>query len=147
MRVGEVMNRQVVSVRLEATVLEACKLMAQNGISGLPVVNEAGELVGFISQGDIIRSLLPRYAEIYDDERYNRDFEFMEARAESVRCAPVPEVMTMGAIAVGEETPLLKAASIMQLKRIKRLPVVRQGKLVGIISRGDICAALLGKER
>jgi len=147
MTVAQVMRKEVVSVPPEAAVMEANELMVRNRISGLPVVNEASELVGFISQGDIIRSLLPRYAEICDDERYERDFEFMEARAQSVRRTTVRDVMTTGAIAVAEDIPVLKALAVMQLKRVKRLPVVRQGKLVGIISRGDICAALPGQER
>jgi CBS domain-containing protein len=147
MRVGQVMSRQVVAVRPETTVEEANRLMQENHVSGLPVVDQAGELVGMISEGDLIRCLLPRYAEIYDDDRYAADFEFMEARADFVRRATVRDVMTAGAIAVTEDTPVLKAAAVMQMKGIKRIPVVRDGKLVGIISRADICSSLLGKTR
>lgn len=143
MKVGDVMTRQVVTVAEETTVAEVARIMRERGFSAVPVLDKAGRLVGIVSEGDLIRELLPRYAELLEEERYRTDTEYTEQRAASLRQRPVGEIMTHGVFTVAEDAPLLKAAALLQLKRIKRLVVVRQGEVVGLIGRRDIIKGLL----
>jgi len=144
MKVSEAMTGHVVIVSEDTPVRELARLMRERGISAAPVTDKAGRLTGIISEGDLIRELLPRYTEILEEERYLVDTEYTENRAEAVRHRPVAEIMTRGVFTITEDAPLLKAAPLLQLKRIKRLVVVRGSDIVGLITRRDICKALLG---
>jgi len=144
MKVCDAMTRGVVTVSEGTSVKELAHLMSQRGISAAPVLDKSGRLAGIISEGDLIRELLPRYTEIFEEDRYLIDAEYTESRAESVRHRPVAEIMTRGVFTISEDAPLLKAAALLQLKRIKRLVVVSGDEIVGLISRRDICKALLG---
>jgi CBS domain-containing protein len=145
MKVGDAMTTEVVTVTEDTTVGEAARLMFERDISALPVMDQSGRLTGIISEGDLIRELLPRYTELFQEERYRIDAEYTEQRAATVRRRPVAEIMTRGVHTITQEAPLLKAAALLQLKRIKRLVVVRGDSIVGLISRRDICKALLGQ--
>jgi len=147
MKARDVMTAQVSVVSEAAPVKELARLMCERGISAAPVVDKSGRLTGIVSEGDLIRELLPRYTDLFEEERYLVDAEYTEHRAEAVRQRPVAEIMTRGVFTITEEAPLLKAAALLQLKRIKRLVVVRGDEIVGLISRRDICKALLGGRR
>lgn len=144
MKVGQAMCRELVTASPSATVAQVADLFSRHAVSAVPVVDDLGNLVGIVSEGDLIRSLLPRYSEILEEERYLHDWELMEERAATVRGRPITEIMTSHVYTVAEDAPLLKAAALIQLHHVKRLPVVRGDKLVGVISRTDICRALLG---
>ncbi len=110
MRVMYIMTRHVIIARPDMSVEEAKELMQQYHVSGLPVVNEDTRVVGVFSQTDALRK----------DGRYVR------------------ELMTSPAVMVEEGTTIKEAAAIMAAKDINRLPVLRQGHLVGVVSRADI---------
>jgi CBS domain-containing protein len=141
MRVSEVMTREVLTVRPETPIHEAAALMASRGISGLPVVDGEGRVVGILSEGDLIvrqkpREPLPWWRQFFADA---------EALAREYRKAvgtTAGDVMTTEALSIDPEAPLAAAALILHERRIRRLPVVANGRLAGIVSRGDLVRAL-----
>src|SRR5262245_45219271 len=141
MRVSEFMTAELLTVRPETSIHEAATLMAGRGVSGLPVVDDAGRVVGILTQGDLIirqkpRDPLPWWRKFFaDPEALARDYR--KAVGTTAR-----EVMTTEVLCVGPEAPVSAAAVMLDERRIRRLPVVANGRLVGIVSRGDLVRAL-----
>jgi CBS domain-containing protein len=144
MHVGDVMTRNVVSIRSDDTILKAARLMLQNRISGLPVVDAEGSLVGMVTEGDFLRR-----TEIGTNRRRPKWIEFVlgpgRLAAEYTHGSgrKVEEVMTQDPVTVSEDDSLASTVDLMERKRIKRLPVVRDGAIVGIISRANLVRALV----
>jgi CBS domain-containing protein len=146
MKAGDVMIRTVATVRGETTVLDALQLMLDKRISGLPVVDDDGAVIGVLTEGDFLRR-----AEI-GTERQRPHWlalllspgrlanEYVAAHGRSVG-----EVMTSPAITVHEDTPLSDIVELMEHRYIRRVPVTKDGKLVGLVSRGDLLRALVAK--
>jgi CBS domain-containing protein len=143
MRAIDVMVRDVVTVRPDTDVAQAIKLLAEHDVSALPVLDEGGNLVGVLSEADLIHR-----AEIGTEK--HRPWwleaviggstlaqEFAKSHGKKVG-----EIMTGNVISVTEETPLSDVAALFERKRIKRVPVVKNGRLVGIISRSNLIQAL-----
>jgi CBS domain-containing protein len=143
MRAVDVMVRNVVTVRPDTEVTDAIKLLAEQDVSALPVLDKDGNLIGILSEADLIHR-----AEIGTEK--HRPW-WLEAVTGATTLAgefakshgkKVGEVMTTGVISVTEETPLSEIAALFERKRIKRVPVVKDGKLVGIVSRANLIQAL-----
>ena len=141
MRVGNVMTRTLITVGPTATIEQAAKLMVERRVSGLPVVDEAGALLGIVSEGDLILRQRPAQRLTWwqmffeDGEELARDYR---KRIGTL----VADVMTDAVIAVGPEVDVTVAAQLLHTRNIRRLPVVAEGKLVGIVSRGDLVKLL-----
>jgi CBS domain-containing protein len=137
------MTRRIVSVTPEATVLEAVRLMLQNHISGLPVIDATGNLIGVVTEGDFLRR-----AETGTQRKRSRWLELLvgpRTLAEDYIHAhgrKVEEVMTPDPVTISEDTPLEEVVRAMERHRIKRLPVVRGKNVVGIVSRANLMHAL-----
>jgi|Deesub1362A_J573_1020465.scaffolds.fasta_scaffold12339_4 CBS domain-containing protein len=143
MKVKDIMTKMVHSVKPEEKVGKAVYYICRYNIAGLPVVDEKGKVVGVISEKDILKEMYPGYEEFYSSPLSAMDFEEMEQNYREVNNLKAKDVMTSPAITVTPETPVLKAGSLMILKKIRRLPVVDdEGKLTGIISQGDIHRAV-----
>ena len=144
MTIKDLMERDVVTVTEDATLEEAVRLLEKSRNSGLPVVDSEGNLLGIVTEHDIIRMIVPSYEASMSEEnsKLNMDF-FLNARADQVRSKPVSSVMTRNTITLTEDDPVIKATSTMLLKKIKVLPVVRVNKVVGMISRINVASALL----
>jgi CBS domain-containing protein len=143
MNAGEVMTVGITTIRSDASVMEAAHLMIQHGVSGLPVVNAHGQLVGIVTEGDFLRR-----AETGTERRRPRWLEFLlgpgRLANEYVRshARKIQEVMTPDVITVSPSTPLEDVVTMMERHRIKRVPVLGGEKLVGIISRANLVQAL-----
>jgi CBS domain-containing protein len=148
MRAHQIMTRSVITVAPDATVLEAANLMLRHHVSGLPVVDTAGKLVGIVSEGDFIRR-----SEIGTQKKRGRWLRFLlgagATATDYVRenGRRISEVMTVDPVTVTEETPLDQIVSSMERHGVKRLPVMRDGKLVGIVSRANLLQAVAGLAR
>jgi len=141
MKVLELMKTHVIKTTPDASLHDAVDMMDLYQISGLPVVDTEDRLIGVVTEYDVIQSLLPHYAEAAaTGQGGGEDFRTL---VERVKVKPVSEAMTTPAISVDENADVLEAASAMMRHRIKRLPVTGEGRLVGIISRIDICQAIL----
>jgi len=114
--------------------------MVMRRCGSLPVVDDSdeGKLVGIITIRDSMLPLYPNFGEYVHDSQHGRDFEEMEENYKRVMCMKVKDVMTPNPMTVASDTPVLKAASFMGLKNLRRLPVVDDGRLTGMVSIGDI---------
>ena len=144
MKVRDVMTKPVVSVDSEAPISLAIRLMLQKKISGLPVVDASGNLVGVVTEGDFLRRAEtgtqfapPRWLEfLMGPGPLARDYVKAHGRK-------VSEVMTRDAKTVDEDTQLNDVVALMERNHIKRVPVLRGKKLVGIVSRANLLRALV----
>lgn len=143
MQVRDVMTHNVISVRADGSILTAVRLMLQNHISGLPVVDLDGALAGIVTEGDFLRR-----GEIGTTRRRPKWLEFLVGPGrladEYVHSSgrKIAEVMTPDPYTVAEDDSLQAVVELMERRRIKRLPVVRNGHVVGIISRANLLHAL-----
>lgn len=148
MQAKDVMTPRVISVGPKATILEGIRLMLQNKISGLPVLDRAGGLIGIVTEGDFLRR-----AETGTQPRRPRWLEFLlgpgALAAEYVHAhgRKIEEVMTRDPVTVHEDAELQDVVQIMEKRRIKRVPVMRGGEVVGIVSRANLLHALASLAR
>jgi CBS domain-containing protein len=147
MNATDLMTRSVVSIRPDASVLDAARLMLYHKVSGLPVVEAGGTLVGIITEGDFMRR-----AEIGAERRRPPWIEFFtppgRLAEEYVHASgrKVHEVMSTELHTVTEEAPLPEIARLMEDRGIKRVPVVQGREVVGIVSRADLLRAVISLE-
>ena len=145
MKARDVMTRHVITIAPDASVLEALRLMLQYNISGLPVVDCSGSVLGIVTEGDFLRR-----AEIGTERKRPRWLEFLFGSGPLARdyvrshARRVHEVMTHDVETVTEEAQLGDIVTLMEKYRIKRVPVVRDGRVVGIVSRANLLRALAG---
>lgn len=148
MKVQDVMTRNVISVKPEDTVARAVRLMLQRRVSGLPVIDTAGRLVGMVTEGDFLRRTetgtqrqRPRWLEFLAGPGRLAD-EYVHTHGRKIS-----EVMTIEPVTVTEDASLADAVSLMEKRRIKRLPVLRGDKVIGILSRANVLHALASVSR
>jgi len=145
MEAKDVMTRPVTSVDPNASVLEAVRIMLQKKISGLPVLDVSGHLVGIVTEGDFLRRFetemqlrRPRWIDFF--MRPGRPAEeYVHASGRRVE-----EVMTGEVHTAAEDTPLEEIVGLMERNRVKRVPVMRGGEVVGIVTRANLIRALNG---
>ena len=148
MKASDVMTRRVISVGPDASIESAVRLMLQDHMSGLPVVDQQGRLMGIVTEGDLLRR-----SEAGTARRRSRWVELLlgpgRAADEYVQThgRKVEEVMTHHVVTIAEDTPLPAIVEMMERHRIKRLPVLRGQQLVGIVSRADLLHALAAVSR
>ncbi|WP_338691684.1 CBS domain-containing protein [Bradyrhizobium sp. 26S5] len=143
MRAHQIMARHVVTVGTDTSIMDAAKLMMDHRVSGLPVVDAAGRLVGILSEGDFLRR-----SEIGTRRRRARWLQFLLGSGHAAtdfaheRGRKVGDIMSYDPVTVTEETPLPDLVELMEKKGVKRLPVMRDGRLVGIVTRADLLRAV-----
>jgi CBS domain-containing protein len=148
MRAHQVMTKSVVTVTPETTIVEAANIMLQRHVSALPVLDPTGKLVGIVSEGDFIRR-----SEIGTQRKRGRWLRFLlgpgEAANDFIRehGRKISEVMTPAPHTVTEETTLEQIVASMESNGVKRLPVMRGDKLVGIVSRANLLQAVASLAR
>ena len=143
MKVAEVMSREVIAVGSDMPLGQGARLMVERKVSGVPVVDESSHVLGILTEGDLLRRVEtgtegkpPGWiAALFAPGRLAQHYIETHARR-------VGEVMTVDVTCVGDDTPLEDVVTLMQRRRIKRLPVVRDGRLVGIVSRADLVRVL-----
>jgi CBS domain-containing protein len=146
MRAMDVMTSDVITVEPDMTIQSLAAVLASSGISGAPVVDPGGRLAGIISEGDLLHRAEIGTARRHRERRRSwwldhfasdlaRDYVKSHGRT-------VKDLMTRDVVTVTEDTDLGDVAALMEVKRIKRVPVMREGKIVGIISRANIVRAV-----
>ena len=141
MKIHEIMTTRVVAVRMDASVQDAARLMMEHGISGLPVVDDCGRVVGIVSEGDLILRQKPRDKAPWW-RLFFEDAEELARQYQKTAGTSVGEIMTRPVISVDSEASIERVAAILDDNHIRRVPVVDEGDLVGIVSRGDLIKAL-----
>jgi CBS domain-containing protein len=149
MRAHQIMTRPVFTARPDTTMVEAANLMLQKHVSGLPVVDAGGKLVGMLSEGDFVRR-----SEIGTQRKRGRFLKFIlgpgKAASDFVQehGRTVSDIMTSEPlVTVSEETPLERIVELMERNSIKRIPVMRDDKVVGIVSRSNLLQAVASLAR
>lgn len=143
---ASIMSRKVVVARPTDTVAKVARMLSENAISAVPVCSETGALLGMVSEGDLMRPFI--------DSSLKRRARWLTLLADGTDLSPefldyvrldshrVEELMTREVITATEGTPITELAELLVKHRIKRLPIVRDGKLVGIVSRADVIRAI-----
>ena len=148
MRAHQIMTRPVITVTPETTIVEAANTMLRQHVSGLPVVDATGKLVGIVSEGDFIRR-----SEIGTQRKRARWLTFIlgpgKAATDFVHehGCKVAEIMTPEPLTITEDTALEEIAQVMEKNNVKRLPVIRGDKIVGIVSRANLLQAVASLAR
>lgn len=140
----DLMTREVFTVPPETPVAAIARLLSGQGISALPVLGSEGQVLGIVTEADLIRRLAGEEAprpgllrQLFSDK------DRMAARYAAVHGATAAEVMTQAVISVTPETPVSAIALLMEEKQIRRVLVLREGRLVGLVSRADLLRALV----
>jgi CBS domain-containing protein len=143
---ASIMSREVVTARPEDTVSQVARLLTHNQISAVPVCDQSGALLGMVSEGDLMRP--------FSSSNVERRGRWLALLADGTDLAPdfleyvrldrhrVSDLMTRPAITASESAGIADLAELLAKHRIKRLPIVRDGKLVGIVSRADVIRAI-----
>jgi len=142
MIVKDIMNSSVKTAKADTPIKEIASIMCFNKISGVPVVDDNNKLIGVLSEKDILRAMFPAVEQIML-EGAKTDFESIEDDYRNVLDKKAGDLMTQAVASVTPDMPLLKAASLMCVKKIRRIPVTGENnQLVGIISIGDVHKAI-----
>jgi CBS domain-containing protein len=137
--VSDVMTRQLITASPETTFQEAVRLLEDNRVSGLPVIDREGKLVGIVTEADLLNKAEKREPDAYVLESRRHRLDRSRASALDVASA-----MSRDVVSVGPDSPIALAAREMHARGFKRLPVVdSEGRLVGIVSRGDVLKVFL----
>ena len=143
MKANDVMVAPVITVKPNATVKDVAKLLLERRISAVPVIDDQGKLVGIVSEGDLIHR-----AEIGTAQRHSwwlllvTDDQTLAADYVKAHASKVADIMTHNVITAAPDTPLHEIAMTMEKNTIKRVPIVRDGQLVGLVSRANLVQAV-----
>lgn len=134
--VGDLMDHDLTAVMEHSTISEAIDIFYYHNVASLPVVNPDWRLVGFLSETDILRAATPSYLEVLTQSSFlsGEEEEFVR-QLENLGYLPVRDYMTKSPISVEPYVSLMSVADLMIRKHLRRLPVVEEGILVGIIDR------------
>ena len=147
MKAADVMTKAVISIPSDGTVEEAVRVMLEHHVSALPVIDADGKLVGLVSEGDLMRRI-----EKPQSARRSWWLELLEGSGDSardfvkLRSHHVADVMTRDVITAQEETTVAEVARLLEKHHIKRVPVVKDARVVGIVSRANLLHALSSAE-
>ena len=144
MKIREVMNHNITTVHLGTTMREAAEILSHSWASELMVLDGDDAFVGVLAEGDMIRAIMPRFEDMMlsSGTLYESFGMFMDVGHEKAE-RPIDEIVIRNPIVLSPESDVVKAAATMASEKINRLPVVEGGRLVGTISRADICHAVL----
>ena len=147
MKVTEIMSKNVVSITVEATVEDAAKLLLERNISGVPVVDKDGKLAGIITHKDLLYKNMnpdtPAMLEILGGFVYLGGVDRYNDELRKLTGTKVSDVMTKDVITAEVETTTEEIAQLMVHNGINRIPIVKNGQLVGIVSRSDIVRSMV----
>ncbi|WP_095087765.1 CBS domain-containing protein [Mesorhizobium sophorae] len=147
MLVKDEMTTEIVKISPDNSVRQAAKVMLDNHVSGIPVVDDDGHLVGIISEGDLIRRTELGSGGVASPAEMAMPAEERASAYVKRSSWKVGDAMTHDPITIDEEAPLTQVAKLMQERGIKRIPVTRAGELVGIVSRADLLRVILTAKR
>lgn len=143
MKIKDIMIRDVTSVLATCKLVDLLGILSRQKITGLPVVNNNQEVIGFISLHDIIRATLPNYLGIINSDSILSEFIQISKSLKEYSQRPVAEFMRKNIITIDEDDNEVLASDLLIRNKIQRLPVLRNGKLAGIVTLTDICRVLM----
>jgi CBS domain-containing protein len=145
MYVKGVMNTHVARIRADSNLHVAAEIVALSGVSDLMVVDSSGGFVGVLSEGDILRAALPDIDEILEEGGTLDDaYQVFLRRGAELSHRPIAPLIIREPITLLPEDHVAKASAILVSRQIRLLPVVKDGRLLGTVSRANICQAVVG---
>jgi len=148
MKVREIMTKEVASVKPDDNAASALDRLFKMRISGLPVIDDKGKLVGMFTEKEILAKVLPSYLERVGSFVYNENPKAVKQKIAGLGSLKVKEVMRREVVTVYEDTTLCEAAHLMLTQKVRRTPVLNKSKdVVGIVAREDVVKALLEEYR
>jgi len=147
-RARDIMTKEVITVSPETDIAQATRLLLENHINGVPVVNADGELVGMLCQSDLIvqqkRIPLPSIFTFLDGVFSFSSTKSLEKEMQKIAATTVTDAMSTDPVFVGPDATIEEVASLMAEKHFHTIPVVENGKLAGIIGKEDVLKTLVG---
>ena len=147
LKAKDIMTKDVISVTLSTTVTELALLLASNNISGAPVLDSSGTLLGVVTESDLIdqkkKIHIPTVVTILDSVFYLENPDKMEKEIKKMAGSKVSDIYSKNPRTVNEDTPIDEIATIMSERNIHTLPVMRGNRLVGVIGKRDIIKMLI----
>jgi CBS domain-containing protein/ActR/RegA family two-component response regulator len=145
MQVKGIMSTQVALIRHSATLHHAAAIVARTGVGDLMVVDDQDTFVGVLSEGDILRNALPDFDEIVEAGGTLYDaYQLFVRKGRQLSNKPIMPLVIRNPIVMHPDDHVAKAATVLIERQIRRLPVVQDGRLVGTVSRANICQAVVG---
>jgi CBS domain-containing protein len=142
MKVEDAMNTSVRTVKPDTKIMEVASLMTLYRFQGLPVVDDAGALVGIIAERDLLHSLFPKLENLVAEGMHSVDYDKEMGRYKEILGLTVADLMTPNPVTVDPGMHVLRAATIMVKHNFRRIPVADDGNLVGMLSLGDVHKAI-----
>jgi len=146
LKAKDIMTRNVISVRLSGTLEELARLLVEHRISGAPVTDEKGHLIGIVTENDLIRKNkrfhIPTVIRLFDAFIMLQSQSMIEEEIKEMAAVEVRDIYSKDFITVSEETPLDEVATLMSERGMYLIPVVKDGKIRGIIGKIDIIKGL-----
>lgn len=150
MKVSEIMTRSVIAAQRDAKVSDIARLMIQNDISGVPVVDEMNRVVGIITESDlVVRNAyvhFPTFLQVLDARIYLESPRHFEEELRRALGTTAEDVMTREVHTIDAEADVRELATLMVEKKVNPVPVTQKGRLVGIVSRSDIIRYMVEQE-
>lgn len=146
MKIKDIMHRNTASVLPDCSLEEVIKIMALQRINGIPIVDENQKVIGFISQHDIIKALLPNYLTVISSNIFLTEFIQLSKKLKEYAHFQVEEFMNKEVITINEDDNEVMAADLLIRYKIHHLPVLRNGYLVGIVTMRDLLKAMIEQE-
>lgn len=145
MKIKDIMTKDVLTLSPDISAKEAMDILFKEKISGLPVIDKDGKLVGMFTEKDVIRYLLPVYVEQVGKFVYQEDPKACKTKLAELKNIKVSKLMRKEVIATTEDTHLFEAARIIMVNKARRLPVIdKENRVIGIVARCDVLKALVG---
>ncbi len=150
-RAKDIMNKEVITIQKHASIEKLSSLLLKHEISGVPVVDDQGNMIGVVTEGDIIVKdsdlQFPTYFKLLDSIIYLESLSKFKRNLKKHMGTKVEDIMSKNVVTIDQETPVNKIANIMTSKNINRVPVVDQDKnLVGIVTRADLIKSMTEQE-
>lgn len=145
--VKDIMTKDIITLMPDLEIAQAAKVLLDNRINGAPVVDESGELIGILCQSDLISQQkklpIPSLFTLLDGFIPLRSMKNVEKEIQKIAATSVAEAMTPNPVTVDTETAIEEVATIMVEKNYHTLPVIKEGKLVGIVGKQDVLNTLI----
>ncbi len=147
LKAKDIMTKDVITVKSDATIEELAKIFIEHKISGAPVVNESGDLSGIVTENDLIsqnkRLHIPTFIRLFDAFIMLERPSKIEKEIKKMAASTVDDICTKEVITVTEDTPLEDVATIMAEKKVHLIPVVEEKKIKGIIGKIDMIKGMV----
>jgi CBS domain-containing protein len=145
MRVKGIMTVRAVRIRIDDTLHRAAEAIALSGVGDLMVIDDNHNFVGVLSVGDVLRAAMPDIEEIMDEGgTMDQAFRLFLRKGSELMYKPIKPLVISNPLVVDPDDHVAKVAALMLEKNIHRLPVVKDGRLIGTVGRTDICQAVVG---